>query len=159
MKSQTCCANEDKTESTFEMYSHCFYSEADTPSAAPQIIDLAIQQSGGTHVTLHHKLTLDQLRNQYPRAKLGETLAVQNARELALTTQPSTITKAQFMEALEVLPPLDWVRDGHYESFKSEERFSGKITAIYARTHGVYWSFRGLDSLSHDQIIGNVLEL
>ena len=79
-------------------------------------------------------------------------------------SEPSEITKAQFWEMLEVLPPVDWCNWSNSESFKMSERLSGIITGIYVRIGceavGTerYYTFNDDCTMKHDAIVAKVLE-
>mgnify|MGYP003353315303 CR=1 FL=1 len=69
---------------------------------------------------------------------------------------PKRVDHETAWEALNVLPPQAWRRNGYTESFRMSERWSGTMTSIYCRI-GAQW-FKLLDDcresvLSHDQIV------
>jgi hypothetical protein len=63
------------------------------------------------------------------------------------------ITKEQFWDALECLPPQNWVRRECTESFKMSEYLSGNITGIYVRIGEEYFTFHDRASMTHSQIV------
>ncbi|WP_272572745.1 hypothetical protein [Providencia sp. PROV258] len=77
-------------------------------------------------------------------------------REQAAKTVPTEITLMQFMDALSVMPPLDWQGNNNTESFKLQEMFLGNVTDIFVKVDGRYFTFRDVSTLSHAQIISRV---
>ncbi|WP_272689712.1 hypothetical protein, partial [Providencia sp. PROV033] len=77
-------------------------------------------------------------------------------REHAAKTAPKEITLVQFMDALSVMPPLDWQGHNHTESFKLQEMVLGNVTDIFVKVDGRYFTFRDGSTLSHAQIVSRV---
>ncbi|MDR9616752.1 hypothetical protein RHA65_19335 [Providencia rettgeri] len=77
-------------------------------------------------------------------------------REQAAKTAPTEITLMQFMDALSVMPPLDWQGNNNTESFKLQEMVMGNVTDIFVKVDGRYFTFRDVLTLSHAQIISRV---
>ncbi len=77
-------------------------------------------------------------------------------REQAAKTKPTEITLAQFMDALSVMPPLDWQGDHKTESFKLQEMIIGNVTDIFVKVDERYFTFRDVSTLSHAQIVSRV---
>jgi len=71
----------------------------------------------------------------------------------AARTDPVEITDQEYIEALEVLPPLDWHGGRGKESFKSSEFFVSNITSIYVNLGTRYFTFRDVATLSHQEIM------
>jgi hypothetical protein len=117
----------------------------------PTIIDTAVIRDG-IFTTAIKGETLDQVRIRYPEAEIGEWDVVYQAVENSCKTEPQEITEAQFIYALEVLPPVCWKTAKGVESFKMSERFYGNVTAIYARLGKRYFTFNDLITLSPDEI-------
>jgi len=67
--------------------------------------------------------------------ELGALLSEHYASQV---TPARTITEAEYIEALEVLPPENWTRDGHIEHFRMCEYWSGPITDQYGRIGDEY---------------------
>lgn len=133
----------------------CFYKPSDA-GFAPSIIDVARTNDKGETVTYFHGMTLEKLREIHPTAQLDTIEAVQKMREDAVRSDPMPISEEQYWDALECLPPLDWVVGSHAESFKMVERYSGRMTNIYARLGRTYWCFMDVDTLPHLEIIAKV---
>lgn len=121
------------------------------------IIDAAINRDG-TLVGHYSGETLDEIRLRYPGAEIGEWDVVYAAAEESCKTEPVEITEARFLEMLNVLPPVRWVREGGAESFKMSERYYGSITGIYARIGKRYFNFSDVITLPHDEIIKRIRE-
>jgi hypothetical protein len=80
----------------------------------------------------------------------------ENCREELACTAPQEITRVQWVEALEVLPPDCWEQRGPFESFQCSERFTGRVTATYLRRGMRYWTFRGVHGMGIEAIIETV---
>lgn len=72
------------------------------------------------------------------------------------TTPPKQITRDEFWEALECLPPENWRTTGDGESFRSCEYLTGNITSHYVHIGGTYWSFTA-PVTSHENAIAKVI--
>lgn len=81
----------------------------------------------GKRLTLVSDARMDELLDQY-HAKL--------------VTDPAEITKADFCDALEVLPPVNWTNAGGFEHFRMSEHYTGPITTQYGRIGEKYLSKR-----------------
>lgn len=129
-----------------------FYTPA-TAQRVPVIIDTAENGLGRFSGE-----TLEQIQVRYPGALLGDLETVVAEKEAMLRTEPTQITEAQFMDALECLPPLDYQQRGAGCSFKCEERLSGRMTSIYASVGNpsTYWTFVDLDTTPHAEIMARV---
>ena len=80
-------------------------------------------------------------------------------QEKKCITPPQRITADAFFEALGALPPEDWQRRGHSESFKMSEYYTGQVTTIYSRIGNNFYTFRDMASLTHEQIIAKTQTL
>lgn len=101
--------------------------------------------------------TLEQLNVRYPGAVLCDYATMKPQIDAAMAANfvrpPVEITKEQFWDALEVLPPLDWRNDGVSESFKLRELTCGSYTNIYARIGEKYFNLADDVSTPHAFII------
>ena len=122
----------------------------------PSMIDVARVNDKGETVTYFHGETLAELRERYPTAELISIEEFDRLKEAALRTEPEPTTAESFMEMLEVLPPLSYRSTTDGTSFKMIERYSGRMTNIYARIGNTYWVFMDRDDLTHDQIMAKV---
>ena len=66
---------------------------------------------------------------------------------------PTEITEKAFMYALEVLPPVSWIRRDHAETFHISELLSGSMANIYCRLEGKYFELVDNVRLSHSDIV------
>lgn len=121
------------------------------------IIDTAELDSDGVYRSTIKKETLAQVRIRYPDAEIGEWENIYRAAENSCKTEPQEITEAQYIYALEVLPPVSWKNAKGVESFKMSERFYGNVTAIYARLGKRYFTFNDLISLQPDEIADRIV--
>lgn len=118
----------------------------------PQSIDGVCTDEAGAIYGLYSGQSLADLNRRYPGAKVTAIDEYTQAHDAALITAPRPISAEDYQQALEVLPPLDWVRRGDFECFKFVERYSGSITNLYARLGNRYWTFIDRDDLTPDQI-------
>ena len=108
------------------------------------IIDLIHPDTGRS---VYKGETLEETRKRYPDAERMNFDAAIDKKEACdrekLCKPPKQITKAEFWEALECLPPEDWKTYAGVESFKMCERYTGDLTSIYAHDHNTntYWTF------------------
>lgn len=96
--------------------------------------------------------TLEEIRQEHPRAEIGDAEAVFRAQEDACRSPVRETTEEAFMDALEVLPPVGWVM-GRNQSFKISERLFGSITSIYARVDGRFFKLEDSISTPHGFIV------
>ena len=120
------------------------------------IIDSAELDSDGVFRSTIKNETLAQIRIRYPEAEIGEWEDIYRAAENSCKTEPQEITEAQYIDALEVLPPVCWKNAKGVESFKVSERFYGNVAAIYARLGKRYFTFSDLISLTPDEIADRI---
>lgn len=110
----------------------------------PRTIDEAIAGADGVLRGRYSGKTAAELAEQYEQPiEHADLEAFHALHEASLRTEPTEITRDAFYAALEVLPPEDWEMVDGIESFKMSERYSGRITTIYAAAHGRrrYWQF------------------
>lgn len=100
--------------------------------------------------------TIEEIRVRYPDVVVKNVDAAVAAIEDAARSEPTRISKEQFEDALEMLPPRAWVRNEGTETFKFEKRLCGSITSIYCRIAGEYWTFNDRITLSHNAIVNRV---
>lgn len=114
----------------------------------------AIDLVGALGVGLYGKRSIDQIRLQYPDVEaISLDEAVERKEAMTCSRTPIPISAEQFDAALGELPPVGWYRTERAESFKSPEHFSGRVTAIYARIGERFYTFLGLCSMRHEDII------
>lgn len=120
-------------------------------------IDYAATRADGELVSCFNGLTLAELQEQYPGAVIGTEFEFLQQMEAACRTAPQPISAEQYADALDALPPQDWQGIGTTaESFKFLERYSGRITSIYARVGCSYYRFHDICTLGHADIIQKV---
>lgn len=93
--------------------------------------------AGGDDLTVEEYLIVDERSLQLVTG--AEVDAMMNAyyQKKYLSKPAEQITATQFFDALEVLPPENWVR-GWLEHFRMCEYLTGTITAQYARLGKLY---------------------
>ncbi len=118
----------------------------------PEVIDQMTTDGKG----LYSGQTIEEIRQRYPKIELRDFDAVIEQQEAHLRTAPEMISEDQFNDALEMLPPDNWVRTPAGESFAFSERYSGRMTTIYARLGRTYWKFIDVASLGHMAIMERI---
>lgn len=120
--------------------------------SAPRVIDSVLIDDNGVQRGRYSGETLEQISTRYPNALIGDIDAVIADQEQACRTQPTACTEEDFFDALDMLPPEDWVTVNGVESFKMMERLSGRMTGIFARLGKTYWQFTDRCDLSAESI-------
>ncbi len=130
-----------------------FYSGGDQENAL-QAIDAVMIDSEGRLIGLYSGKTQEQLQVESGlEIRLAGAKTFEELRDACYTTAPELITESDFLNALNVLPPMRWGRWLGVESFRISELYSGNITTIYARTpDGQYWKFRDNAYMSGEDI-------
>lgn len=121
--------------------------------AAPQIIDIVNSLTG---VGMFSGETLEQVCQRHPGVEKEALDVIVMEQEDAYRTHPQPISQDAWMQALEVLPPENWIRQGNTESFKFVERYSGRITSIFARIGSDCFTFKDVYTLSHAEIMDRI---
>ena len=119
-----------------------------------QPIDAVRVDAEGRLVGFHSGKTQAQLQVEIGlEIKIAGAETFEELRDAYYTTAPEQITESDFLNALNVLPPMRWGRWLGVESFRISELYSGNITTIYARTpDGQYWKFRDNAYMSGEDI-------
>lgn len=121
--------------------------------ARKSVIDF-VRPDGRTH---YEGRTLEELRGEYPDVSIEEFEAAYRAVESCFIEPVRPASADQFVDALEALPPLNWVRAEDSESFKSMEMTYGNVTRIWVRVGDRYFSLSDLRTLTHAQILEKVV--
>lgn len=119
----------------------------------PLGIDLLNQKTGkGTY----SGETLEEIKLRNSNVVVMDVDAFRILREDSAKSTPVKISEESYIGALECLPPLDYVRRGGTESFKMTERYVGQITSVYARIGSTFWSFKDVDTITHQEILARI---
>lgn len=113
-----------------------FYSPAERA-----IVDLALPVEGGVLKGLHSGQTESVLVQRYPDLTVVASQQAIELIERAYTTQPMRITKEAWTEALECMPPKDWIQDSGWSHFKLSENLTYGVTRIFIRHGQCYYQF------------------
>ena len=152
-RNETETSNEKREKEDYEMIkinedTKCFYQPGESG-----IVDVA-RPDGKSAID---KEDLTAICKRYPGAVLmpfNEACRQADAAKRArLCTGAHEITEEKWIYALEVLPPMDWVRHQGSESFKMSELTSGNLTAIYCRIGDKYYTLTEDVKMPHDKII------
>jgi hypothetical protein len=136
------------------LHDHLFY----VPSTRTRInpaIDAAVCIDG-KFVGAYTGKTQEELVKGYPGLKLGTKQEYDEQLIDAVRTDPVEITREQYVDALEVLPPMDWQATKGDGSFKMSEFYTSNVTWIYANRGSRYFKFRDVATLTHQQIMDRV---
>lgn len=122
----------------------------------PHVIDYAREREGRL-VSMITGETPAELAAQYPGVVLADERTFLEQQDRLLSSDPREIAEARFFDALGELPPLN---RRHYpegdESFMWPEFVGGNVTTIFARRDDRYWSFQGVATLTHADIMRRV---
>lgn len=108
--------------------------------------------------SIHYDRTHTEVAAAYPecRVEIWNIADIQQHQEARLISQPEPITHGALIDALEMLPPNNWVHNGMFESFQCCEHLSGRITATYLRRGLKAWVFRDVAGMTHEAIVEKV---
>lgn len=120
---------------------------------APIAIDL-VREDG---LSMINGETQVQIEQRYPNVQIMTCDEFQVLQESVYVSVPMLITEEKFIEMLGCLPPMKWNNRGHTETFMMSEFMTGRITGIYCRIGETFFSFFGVCSLTHDEIVSKCL--
>lgn len=80
----------------------------------------------------------------------GHTLDIEERESISA---PKEITFEEFMDGLEILPPIGHVMYSSTESFKWSEFLCGRVTRVYCRIEKRYFCMENIATLRHDDIV------
>lgn len=121
-----------------------------------QLFDEVIEQHDGSLMGAWSKLTFEQIIEQHPTVIMVTRDEYEVLHYQHFATQPRQVTRDDFWQMLEVLPPLDMHTTPQGTSFKMAERYSHNITDIYAQIGDTYWNFRDKETLPHSEIMNRI---
>jgi len=130
-----------------------------TNDGMPQVIDGVVLDEAGVRIGRYSGETLEELSTHYSDVKVATVDEFISMHESALRTDPREISESDYIDALEIMPPLDWRQVRGVESFKWSEFYSGNMTNAYAKHGGRYGSFMDSAYLSADAIADKILAL
>jgi len=122
-------------------------------------IDRAATREDGTTVGAWSGETLEEIGARYDNVRVVtiEEFCKLDAEQWRRPVRE--ITRDEFYEMLEVLPPEDWHRDENgSQSFKLAEYTSGSITNIYATRAGRFYMLADDFTTPHAEIMRRVRE-
>lgn len=131
------------------MNTRYFVSTHDVGRTAPTAIDI-VRDDGRS---LINGETQTQIELRFPNVCIMTCDEFRALEEDAYCSAPVLIDRDAFLDKLGCLPPLKWNNRGHAETFMMSEFMTGRITGIYCRLGNAYFSFFGVCSLTHDQIV------
>lgn len=119
-------------------------------------VDYARNLPCGNWVSVHTGQPLEALQATYPGVVMGTEDEFAAQMEAAYRTEPEHITEERYQSMLDALPPQGWTIEADAESFKFMERYSGRITDIYARIGRKFFRFMDVCTLTHDEIVSKI---
>jgi len=102
--------------------------------------------------TVSSGLDLEEVRSEYPDARVMSFDAGFAAVEAAFVTEPEEVTEEYFTAMLNILPPYRWHREAGAEAFAICERTFGNVTRWLVRVGTFYYSFEDRATLSHREV-------
>jgi hypothetical protein len=126
------------------------------PNGLSEIIDVAVRDKDGVLRANTTHSTLDQMRQRYPEATVGELEEVARARREEHCQEFIEVDEDQFAEQLDILPPQDWKTVDGVESFKYLEPLDDGITTIHCRHGSRFYRFNGPISMTGSEIAAHV---
>lgn len=118
------------------------------------IIDVVRNGAGETD-----QQAIDRLRAEYGTALTAlPAREAQQRYEARFKTPVREISAETFDDALNVLPPEDWVHARGGQSFKISERIAGSVTAIYVNLQGRYFQFDDHIRTPHEECLKRAAE-
>lgn len=100
--------------------------------------------------------TIYEIRNRWPDAKVGDLEDVVDTLINQYVSPAIEITQEEFLEALEVLPPKNWVHKNAVEMFQSSEHLYGPVTGTYVRMHQTYYMFYDMAGISIQEAMDKI---
>ena len=117
------------------------------------------KQQEGEWVTVNGSATLDAVRRIYPDTVLVTEAAALELQNAGYRRPWKETTEEHYVSQLEMLPPMDWCRGFGGESFKSMEFTGGDVTTIFARYGRRFFWCHDLHTLTHRELISEVINL
>ncbi|PKO66918.1 MAG: hypothetical protein CVU22_14005 [Betaproteobacteria bacterium HGW-Betaproteobacteria-16] len=122
----------------------------------PEIIDVAVRDKDGVLRSNTTHSTLEQMRERYPDAVVGELDVVTKERRELYCREFVEVDEDQFAEQLDMLPPQDWRTVDGVESFKCLEPLADGITTIHCRYGSRFYRFNGPINMTGTEIAAHV---
>jgi hypothetical protein len=135
------------------MNTRYFVSTHDEGRTAPTAIDI-VRDDGRS---LINGETQAEIELRFPNVCIMTCDEFQVLQERSCVSAPVVITSEKFEEMLCCLSPMKWRSGGGAESFMMSEFMTGRITGIYCRIGTVFFSFFGICSLTHDEIVAKCM--
>ena len=134
-----------------------FFSRAHSWNGKPQVIDSCYwHEEKQAYCGIYSNETLDEARNRYPDMEIMEFDDAYALHRAAYISAPKEIDRQRFGDMLDVLPPVNWVRNHDSESFKLSERDTADITLICVRRGNRFFELHDSIKLTHEEIMVRV---
>lgn len=130
---------------------HNVFAKPGTLCAWDEAINL-----NGKWVTRCSGRTLPELQRDYPDMAMMTRVEFTRQANAAARTEVREISEERFIDQLEVLPPMCWVRGDATQSFKSCEMYAEDVTTIFVQIKGRFFEFRDVFTLSHQDILARI---
>jgi len=122
----------------------------------PEIVDVAVRDKDGVLRSNTTHSTLEQMRQRYPDAVVGELDVVTQERREQYCREFIEVDEDRFAEQLDMLPPQDWKTVDGVESFKCLEPLDDGITTIHCRYGSRFYRFNGPINMTGSEIAAPV---
>lgn len=105
-------------------------------------------------------VTPDELRKHY-----GDPLTLMSQEDAALRIEqhfsrsPREVDRERWESALDVLPPMNWVRGAQYESFYISEPITSTVHTVLVRIGERYFEFAQPRRTRHSQLVQMVQDV
>jgi len=111
---------------------------------------------GATGKGEYSRKSFEELKIQYPDLQIHWRDTAMKVIEDQYVTDPVEITADDYTEALDCMPPTQWITRSGVESFRFTERIYGCVTTIYARAGDRYFKFDDRLLIMHDEVVAKV---
>lgn len=125
---------------------------------APRAVDVVTRDDRGHLIGRYTRQTLEQLASQYPAPMMHTFDEFDEILSATMRTRPMEISRGEWLDALEILPPLNWRNLGAFECFVCSEAITGRMHRIYVRVRDTYWTFIDDRDLSVQRVMDRIAE-
>lgn len=132
-----------------------FFIDADKATGqSHRVIETAVFDEATQTYKTPGGATAQAMQARYPGLKVGEfDTVLKDKEDFYRDMGIFEIDEDTFIEALECMPPTDWIRTLGGETFKICERLTGNITTIYCRKGDRFFRFYDDIALKQDGVI------
>lgn len=118
----------------------------------------AVEVVGPDGLGVYSGKTREQLEEKWGRLEVMSSDELRARTYEQACTAPERTTLENWEYSLNVLPPMNWRRRGHTESFMISEAWTADVHPVFVRIGSDYFSFQAPRSRSHDELVKQVRE-